>query len=74
MAIAHPYLLFGGKSRKGGLGDYLGAHTSVDECLTAATGLAWFEIAVVWDDGLNLVRKSDDKPAKKQEDGPSHIA
>jgi len=63
MATANPYHLFGGKSRKGGLGDYQSSHTSVDECLqrTVDLKLDWWEIAVSWDDGLHSVRKSDKK-------------
>lgn len=69
MATANPYLLFGGKARKGGFQDYQGAFTSLDEALqrTVDLKLGWWQAVVSWDDGLHLVRSSEEEKPRQNE-------
>lgn len=63
--MIRPYLLFGGDNvPHGGMSDYLGAHFSVDEARAVIDGgkLAWWQIAVVKDESLEIVASSDAIP------------
>ena len=56
-----PYLIFGGQGQPlGGLADYVGAHFTKDEAAAqlAELQLAWWELLLFNDDGLQSVAKS----------------
>ena len=63
-----PYLIFGGQGKpQGGLADYIGAHFTKDEAAAqlATLQLAWWELAVYNDDGLQKVSSSETPAPKK---------
>lgn len=70
MAVIKPYLVFGRKNSApvGGMGDYIGAHFSIDEARASVNALflEWWNIAVFLDDGLKLVEEYPGIPAKAE--------
>ena len=65
-----PYHLFGGMEPQGGMADYLGAHGSQDEAdaWLAANLPAWWQLVVIQDDRLLVVREGEtEKKTKKAE-------
>lgn len=67
MAVRINYIVFGGKEKKGGAKDILAGVFTIDEARAAVAEQkpAWWQIAVVLDEGLRVVEESQpDAPAR----------